>query len=254
MSNAAGVDFSINYRSADYRLPVVLVHGAGGTRLHWPPALRRLPGYCVFALDLPGHGKSPSPGVQTIAGYGRAVLAWLEAIKLERAVWVGHSMGSAICLWLALEAPERVLGLGLLGAGARLRVHPDILQAASSPQTFPAAVDLVMAWAFSPQASPRLVELAGRRMAETSQPVLHGDFLACDAFDLREQIQAVTQPSLIICGEQDRMTPARFARWLAEQLPAARLEILPHAGHMLMLEQPEAVANLLEIFLAEITP
>ena len=239
---------------AEGRPPVVLVHGAGGTRLHWPPAVRRLRGFCVFALDLPGHGRSPGPGEQSIAGYGRAALAWLEAAGLERAVWVGHSMGSAICLWLALEASERVLGLGLLGAGARLRVPPNILRAPASPETFQSAVDLVMAWAFGPQAPPRLVKLASKRMAETSQEVLHGDFLACDAFDLRDRIQVITQPSLINCGEHDRMTPARYARWLAEQLPAARLEVMPHAGHMLMLEQPEAVAALLSAFLDEIAP
>jgi len=113
--------------------PVVIIHGAGGTHLYWPPEIRRLSGYRVYALDLPGHGKSDaSRGRQTIADYAGCVLEWLDAIGLNRAVFVGHSMGSAIALTLAIHHPQQVLGLGLVGAGARLRVHPDILENADN--------------------------------------------------------------------------------------------------------------------------
>ena len=77
--------------------PLVLIHGAGGMHLYWPPEVRRLRGYNVYAVDLPGHGKSETiDGQQTIGDYARYLVQWLESVQLRRAVLVGHSMGSAI--------------------------------------------------------------------------------------------------------------------------------------------------------------
>ena len=69
--------------------PVVLIHGIGGTHLDWPPALRRLPGYHVYALDLPGHGKSRNHAHQSVQGYAENLLGWLDAVGLYRAVFIG---------------------------------------------------------------------------------------------------------------------------------------------------------------------
>jgi pimeloyl-ACP methyl ester carboxylesterase len=85
-----------------------------------------------------------------------------------------------------------------------------------------------------------------------SPRVLYADFKACDAFDVRDQVGEIEQPTLVICGENDQMTPVRFSQFLAENLINSRLEVVPKAGHMVMLEQPETVANLIEGFLTEI--
>src|SRR5215207_1559403 len=107
---------------------LVLMHGAGGSRLQWPGALRRLPGVGVIAIDLPGHGKSPAPSRDSIPAYAADMVALLDALNLERAVFGGHSMGGGIALWLAIEYPQRVAGLVLVGTGAKLAVHPDLLR------------------------------------------------------------------------------------------------------------------------------
>ena len=147
--------------------------------MYWPSQLRRLAGYRVYALDLPGHGKSGGVGQQSILAYAQSVASWLEAAGLHRIVVAGHSMGSAIALTLALEIPEKVQGLALIGAGARLRVNPALIDGFSSPTSFLSTVEKTIAWSFSEYAPKRLVELAGKRMAETRQGVLYGDFLAC---------------------------------------------------------------------------
>jgi pimeloyl-ACP methyl ester carboxylesterase len=235
------------------RPPLILIHGAGGTHLHWPSEIRRLPGYRVYSLDLPGHGKSTGRSQQTIAGYAHQVADWLEAANLHSAVFAGHSMGSAIALSLALDDPGHVLGLALIGASARLQVNPMLLAGAASVSTFPKAIEAVMSWSFSPKAPARLVEICSRRMAETRPSVLHSDFLACDAFDAASRLGEVSQPALVVCGEDDRMTPLRSAQFLAAGIPNARLEVISGAGHMVMIEHPSAVASALRRFLDDIS-
>ena len=246
MPITAGIYYSLSQDNLTNRLPVVLIHGAAGSHLSWPSDVRRLPGHRVYALDLPGHGKSQEcGGQQSIGGYARLVVDWLDALKLRRAVLVGHSMGSALALELAIHHPERVLGIGLLGSGVRLRVHPELLSAAASPTTYLKAVETLVSRSFSPKASPRLAELAGQRMVDTRQSVLYGDLLACNTFDVSERITQVRRPALVMCGIDDLMTPLRYSQYLADAIGGARLHLVPAAGHMLMLEQPRAVAEAL---------
>jgi pimeloyl-ACP methyl ester carboxylesterase len=234
--------------------PLVLIHGAGGTRLYWPPEIRRLPGYCVYALDLPGHGKSElRGGHQTIDKYADILVEWLEAVHLRRAVFVGHSMGGAIALSIALQHPERVIGLGLISSGARLKVHPTILNYAADPTTYNKAADMLVSYSFSPNAPKRLVELAHRRMLETRQSVFSGDLQACNRFDIMDKLGAIKQSTLVLCGAEDQMTPLRYAQFLSTSITDTRLVIVPGAGHMVMLEKPHLVAESLLSFLNEIS-
>jgi pimeloyl-ACP methyl ester carboxylesterase len=233
-------------------LPVVLLHGAGGTHLSWPPEVRRLAGRRVFALDLPGHGKSPGRGQQSIAAYARRVMEWLGVVGLNRAAFVGHSMGGAIALEIALQYPENVLALGLLATGARLPIPPDILADAASPTTFRKAYEGISHLAFSSSAEAYLIELVVRRMAELRQSVMHGDLLACNEYDATAHIGRIRQPALVLCGADDRMTPVRFSQYLADTIPSGRLVVVPAAGHMAMLERPQVVADALGAFLSGI--
>ena len=161
-------------------------------------------------------------------------------------------MGGAIVQHLALHAKDQVLGLGLVGTGARLRVHPDILQNTVTEHTYRTAVDTIVQWAFSPQTPPKLVELASQRMAETRPSVLYGDFVASDAFDILDQVPEISQPTLVMCGADDQLTPVRYSQFLVDQIPNAQLEVIPEAGHMVMLEKPQEVSEALVTFLDNI--
>ncbi len=253
MPVAAGLFYFSSGTDNLLRPPAVLIHGAGGDHLFWPPQIRRLDGQRVLAPDLPGHGKSPGLAHHTVSDYADAVVEFLEAINLNSAVIVGHSMGGAIALDIAARFPRRVLGLGLMGTGAKLRVAPDLLRGTAQPPTFPAAIRQLTDLSFSPQAESRLKDLATRRLAETRPAVLHGDLLACDAFDARAQLSRIQAPVLIVCGAADRMTPPAYSTYLRQHIPLARLELVPAAGHMVMLEKPEAVAGLLDDFLDSIS-
>jgi pimeloyl-ACP methyl ester carboxylesterase len=233
-------------------LPVVLLHGAGGSHLSWPPEVRRLAGVRVYALDLPGHGKSPGRGQQSIAGYARAVLEWLASVGLNRAAFIGHSMGGAISLEIALQNPESVLALGLVATGARLPLPPDILTDAASSTTYRKVSEAIRRLAFSPAVDAQLVDLVIHRMAEIRQSVMYGDLLACQEFDVTGLIERIHRPTLVLCGSEDRMAPLRYSQFLADTIPSGRLAVIPEAGHMVMLERPQAVALALEGFLSGI--
>ncbi len=244
MPFASSLYYQFHAGSAD-TLPVVLIHGAGGTNLYWPPLLRRLPGMNIYALDLPGHGKSDAQALDSISAYAAVLKDWLDAVGLRRVLLVGHSMGSAIAMQMALDWPAGVAGLGLVGASACLAVNPALIASAANPQNFQKTVDRVIAWSFSRQAPAQLTQLAAKRMAETRHDVLYQDFVVCNLFDIRHQVGQIKAPALLISGEEDKMTPLRDAHFLADNLPQARLEIIPGAGHMVMLEKPLEVMKAL---------
>jgi pimeloyl-ACP methyl ester carboxylesterase len=234
------------------RPPVILIHGAGGAHLSWPPQIRRLADEKIYALDLPGHGKSQGTGRQSIEEYTEDVLAFMKELKIRAAVIVGHSMGSAVALTLALKHPQQVLGLGLLGSGSKLRVASTLLDAMATPNTFEFAVDMVNENCFSADTPQSLLGLSKRYMLEVRPPVLLGDFLACNTFDATSQLEKINVPTIIICGAEDKMTPLKLSEALRDGIANSQLHILDHAGHMVMLEQPDTVANLLKQFIDNI--
>ena len=229
--------------------PLVLVHGAGGNLMHWPGELRRLPDHEVYALDLPGHGRSSGPGQTEISAYTEVVREFADALKLRAFVLGGHSMGGAIALEFALRYGGRLAGLILVGTGARLRVAPEILTGIQND--IESTTALLAEWAHGENVDPHLQRIYLRRLREVDPEVLAGDFLACDAFDRRADVAAITVPALILCGAADRMTPVKYSQFLATQMPGARLIILPGAGHMAMLEplSRRAVADAVQRFL-----
>ncbi len=171
---------------------------------------------------------------------------------LSRIILGGHSMGGAISQKFALTAPQKLGGLILVGTGARLRVHPSILETTADPKRFTEAVDKIIDWSFSESAPERLVELAHRRMLEVDPNVIHDDFVACDNFDVMEQVSKIKLPALVICGEADRLTPMKYSEYLVDKIHAARLQRVPEAGHMVMLEKPEIVSSAIGEFAAEV--
>lgn len=242
-----------NYSSLEGEtFPLVLIHGAGGTHLSWPPKTRRIPGYRIIAPDLPGHGKSAGRGHQHIQSYARGILDMLEELNINRTAFVGHSMGGLIALSLALDAPERVAAIGLISTGARLGVNPEILENADSPTTFHKAVNTLASGFFTPQADPAIARQVEAELLNNRPSVFHGDLLACDSFDAMERVHEIACPTFVCCGADDQLAPPRYSQFLANIIPNASLTIIPGAAHMVMLEQPEAFNQALESFLARV--
>lgn len=232
---------------------LLFLHGAGGTWQNWGLQVRDLDGARRVAIDLPGHGHSEGEGRASISAYSDVVLAFLGAIEWPAATLVGHSMGGAIAQWVALHAPDRVERLILVGTGASLPVHPEILTGLGSDDPSE-TLRRIVEWAYRPDATNAELHRALQALQATPAAVTCADFVACDGFDVRERVAAIQPPTLVLTGEADRLTPPAYAEFLAEQLPNATLRLIPDAGHFVMLERPEVTTEVLSAFLSTPPP
>jgi pimeloyl-ACP methyl ester carboxylesterase len=226
---------------------IILIHGAGENHLVWPAGLRRLPYSTVYAIDLPGHGKSTGNGRDSINEYVTWLKIFLDTLKIQRAIIIGHSMGTAIAQMFALAQPDRTAGLVLIGAGAKLRVAPKILELARNDLA--AAAELITSLEWGPDVPEQIVRLGKQQLMTNRSEVIYGDYRACNEFDVIDRLGDITAPTLIISGTADQLTPPKYAAFMAEKIPHAKLVSVPDAGHMTMLEAESIVAREVEKFL-----
>ncbi len=203
----------------------------------------------MYALDLPGHGRSNPGCLPSIKAYAASIATWIKVQNLDQVILVGHSMGSAIALNLAFDEPQYVVALGLLGSSARFAVNPKLIELLSQPETLSMAIKKITRWSFSVQTPETLTSLAERRLSEAGAQTLQNDFHVCSQFDISKNLDQINQPALLVCGQEDQMTPVNDSIFLAKNLPNSRLELILSAGHMVMLEKPLQVASLLKDFI-----
>jgi pimeloyl-ACP methyl ester carboxylesterase len=227
---------------------LVLIHGSGGDHATWGPQLDGLASAAtVVALDLPGHGASSGDGCDTIAEYAAGVRQFLAGLGRGAVILGGHSMGGAIAQALALDAPELLRGLVLVGTGARLKVLPELFEILARDYT--EAVAFMTEHAWSPSSSAELKELGRKTVSATRPSVTCGDFNACNRFDVMDRLGEVRLPTLVVVGEEDRLTPPKYAEFLARSIAGARLARIARAGHFVSLEQPDEVNRAIRDFL-----
>lgn len=232
---------------------LVMVHGAGMDHTVWTLQGRHLAfhGWDVMAVDLPGHGRSRHlPALPSIGAIADFLAELVASSGSGPAALVGHSMGALAALATAARHPERVSSLCLLGAAARMPVHPELLGLAATAD--PKAVELMVDWAFGPRGliggnpSPG-GWLAGtaRSLLRSGDPsVLSNDLAACGAYkDGERDAAAVRCPALVVIGAADRMTPPKAGQQLAAMLAQGKAATLAGAGHMMMVEAPDATRD-----------
>ncbi len=156
-------------------------------------------------------------------------------------------MGGAIAQTIALHHLPELAGLVLIGTGAKLRVSPAILDQVLPD--FEQTTTTINQFFWSPSAPPEMVARGREVLAQTSPTVLHNDFTACDQFDIRDQLAQINLPTLVIAGSEDKLTPPKNGRFLADNMPQAQFKLLDGAGHMMMVEKPGETAEAVELFL-----
>ncbi len=248
--------------------PLVLVHGLGGAASNWSAlAPRLLPGRRVLVPELPGHGGSePLPAAPNLNAYADRLALLSEREGFSPTAVVGHSLGGAIVLWLAIRRPDDVSRLVLAGAagissGTRSARYALTLTGILKPgrriaphRRLVARSALLKSLVFGrwgaadPQALP--AEVAEAFLAG---PARHTDtFSAAKALvrdDPRLDLDRVRCPALVLWGARDNQLPIGDAFDYARRLHG-RLRVIADCGHLLIGERPDACADAIEEFLA----
>jgi pimeloyl-ACP methyl ester carboxylesterase len=224
-------------------MTLVFIHGAGGNRLSWQLQLHHFRD--AQAIGLPGH--PDGQGFGTIVEYARSVEEFLERNAVENPVLVGHSMGGAIAIEYALGHSD-LDRLVLVGTGARLRVRQDLM--ARILEDYEEASKIIARLSVSPDCDPAVAERIAREMLKVKADVTYGDFEACTRFDRMNDVEKITNQTLIICGSDDLLTPPKYSQYLQQKIRNSKLILVPGAGHSVMLEKHREFNEALEVFLA----
>ena len=233
---------------------VVFIHGAGLDH-SWFGLQSRYFGYHgwnVLALDLPGHGRSAGPALESVPAMADWIMHVLDAPKLPSAALVGHSMGTLIALDCAARHAARVERIALIATAYPMKVGEAFLEAARRNEY--TAFDMHTIWGHAPQvplgANPNpgmwMYGDTQARLERLAPGVLHADLKASDDYEFPRGVKC---PTLFILGRRDVMTPPRAAKALQEQIPGARSVLIDYSGHSLMAEAPDAVLDALIDFL-----
>jgi pimeloyl-ACP methyl ester carboxylesterase len=228
------------------RPTLVMVHGAGGasriwlnqTRVSKAPSARLSRVVNLLALDLPGHGESRGEAQSDTDGYAVWLGHVLGTVFDEPLILMGHSMGGAIVQKTALSDPDLVKAIILAGTGPRLQVAPMFLEGLK--KNFDTIISTLMGYAYAEGVDTRIIQEGVRLMKAAGGEVVYKDFYACNQFDVRDQIENIHLPCLILCGSEDKMAPPSLSRKLHEAIRGSRMEIIPGAGHMVMIEKHQA--------------
>jgi pimeloyl-ACP methyl ester carboxylesterase len=227
------------------QVTLVFIHGAGGTRMSWQIQLHHFKD--AHAIELPGHPEGS--GFKTIEEYVESVEEFLKKEAVKNPVLVGHSMGGAIAIEYALGHSD-LKGLALVGTGARLRVRQDIT--AMILDNYEEASKIIARFSVSPSCDPVLIDRIAREMLKVRAEVTYGDFEACNRFDRMNEIEKITDPTLILCGADDLLTPPNYSQYLHEKIRNSKLIVIPGAGHSVMLERHREFNEALEAFAASL--
>lgn len=264
----------INFVDVGEGPAIVLAHGWFGRWQHWLDSIEPLArSHRVIAVDLPGFGKSemPSDGA-TIPGAATALLALLDQLEIESAVFAGSSMGGAICVEAALDAPERVERLVLVSATGLADGYIVFSRAFLSNPLVERSNSLLLRESKLPQrtaahiaARPRLRKLAlgwTTKYPEKLSGAICVELLrgggcpggasataSLAAHDYRAQMPEIECPTLIVWGENDLVVAPDCAKRYAERIPNSRLVVFEDTGHLPMIERPGRFLAELESFL-----
>ena len=241
--------------------PVVMIHGLGGSSNSFQPMIEAEDPFLFVRPDLPGAGRSAvRPGSRRIGGLVSAVRDVLQRCALSRAHFVAHSMGSLVCLQLAVESPEVVLSLTLYGPvfdpsdGARRSLAE---RAAVARRDGMAGVaDAVIAGSLSAEAKATnpLVATVVRAGLMGQDPA--GYAAHCE--ELGEAsvpaIESVRCPTLLVASESDPVAPFASVQRLQRAINGSRIERIDGIGHWPMIEAPRASRQVLHDHLARLVP
>ena len=249
----------IAYEEAGEGRPVIALHGIGGGPASFADQLGALPAR-VFAWAMPGYRDSP-PDELTFENLSARLAGFMDALGLERAHLMGHSIGGMVAQDFACRHPDRAASLILIGTtpsfGGR---DPSFAEAFLAERLAPLDKGMTMAEVAKasaphicgPGASAEVLEAVAAPMADTPEATWRAILKCLTTFNRRDDLGAMTMPACLIAGSEDRNAPARTMEKMAEKMPDAEFHLLEGIGHMHQQEAPAEVNRIVEAFLARV--
>lgn len=228
----------LHYQRSGMGEPVVLIHGLSASSRWWARNVDALAGrFTVYVIDLLGFGHSRGRQRFVLAEAAALLARWMEAVGIDQAHIVGHSMGGFIAAHLAAEYPEKVRRLVLVDAAVplprqRRRLH---------------ITHLGREMRYTPL---RFLPLLATDAVRAGPRTVWGAFNQLLAADIERELGNIQAPVLLIWGEHDTLVPPGIADRLAELIPRAQRVVIAGAGHKPMLEQPSAFNDAVTGFLS----
>ena len=262
-----GVD--LHYVEAGSGPPLLLLHGLNGSTFSFRLLMPYLtPHFRAIALDLMGFGYSDRPQHRdySLGAQARLVAGFLDTLGIEKASVLGHSLGGAVAMHLALEFPERVDRLILASSASDAETRRGL----RSSRLVRPLLPVVAAFTVQNQRFRRMsLRSACYDPAFITPEVIEGymgptrvrghlralgSLMVDRRKDLPLEPSTISQPVLIIWGAADRWLPASHAERLRALIPNSRLTVIENAGHLVLEEQPEEAAHDIIDFLQEAVP
>ncbi len=241
-------------------MKLIFIHGSGSTRVVWKHQTDFFRD--ADAVNLPGHLSEGDP-CESVEDYASWLHEYVTMKSYDRPVLVGHSLGGAIALQYALDYPEQLRGLILIGTGAKLRVAPHVLQAIEKgiedPHTWlsefvesqlRAIYDGVFDAVEREVGMDRgLREHILADVAAVGAKVQLNDFLCCDRFNVMNRLAEVKVPTLVLSGSLDLLTPPKYGQYLADNIEGAQFVVIEGGTHHFFAEKPEQTNRAISYFL-----
>lgn len=250
---------NVGIEEAGTGVPVILLHGFPHDRSLWSAQLAAPPaGARLIAVDLPGFGESESAAVPSLDAWADWLAAVLDALTLEQAVIGGLSMGGYLAFAFWRRHPTRVTGLILSDtkAGAdsdEARVKRVAMQGmalASGPGAIADAMLPGMVGKTTRETRPQAVAYLDAMMRRASVGGIHDGLDALrNRVDSTPTLATITVPTLILCGDEDTLTPLKESEAMHVAIPDSQLGVIPGAGHASCVEHPAAFTALLSSFI-----
>jgi 3-oxoadipate enol-lactonase len=246
--------YSIGYEESDggEQLPIVFLHGVGSDKSAWRPQLKHFGSERrAIAFDYPGYGDSDSaPDGTTRDDYAAAILSAMHELQVNRAHICGLSLGGVVAIAMHAQVADRCTSLILADTFAQ---HPDgrsiyergIAASGDLRAMAEARVDVLLAQPADPAVRAEVVETMARIDPASYRIGAEAVWLA----DQSERVHEIRVPTLVVCGDQDHVTPPALSRELAQLIPGARCEIIEGAGHLTNLERPDTFNTLVGAFI-----